>query len=346
MSRKSEARWLKTGALGLLAVCLLAGCSLMPNEEAALKPPLVKPVKPNYTLYEAKRGNIVKELTGTAVFVAAQKQNLFFTEDGARLKSFAVNIGDRVKRGQVVAELETGDLEARYQLQELNLKKAQIMLEQQKQASEADAYAVRLKSIDVQIAQLQLDQLHGQLNRARLISPMDGVVTFIRDVGQGDPVSAYETLVTVSDPDKLNLVYEATASAALAGVELNMDVELQAGSTSLTGKVVQNPLSAPLSADAGTLERISKMIVIRPDGGSEHFKLGEQAAFTITLERKEDVIAIPRAGLRNIMGREYVQVLDGESVKEIDVDTGIVTSTEVEIRKGLQAGQMVILSDS
>jgi hypothetical protein len=45
------------------------------------------------------------------------------------------------------------------------------------------------------------------------------------------------------------------------------------------------------------------------------------------------------------MGRDYVQVLEGESRKELDVEKGIVSSTEVEIRKGIKEGQKVILNN-
>ncbi|MNI96739.1 hypothetical protein D3C73_1552570 [compost metagenome] len=57
------------------------------------------------------------------------------------------------------------------------------------------------------------------------------------------------------------------------------------------------------------------------------------------------MLIIPKVGLRSYMGRDYVQVLEGESRKEIDVEKGIVSSTEVEIRKGLKEGQKVILNN-
>jgi hypothetical protein len=57
------------------------------------------------------------------------------------------------------------------------------------------------------------------------------------------------------------------------------------------------------------------------------------------------VLIIPRSGLRTYLGRDYVQTLDGDSRKEVDVEKGIVSSTEVEIRKGLKEGQTIILGN-
>lgn len=73
--------------------------------------------------------------------------------------------------------------------------------------------------------------------------------------------------------------------------------------------------------------------------------IGNQADITIVTQKRDQVMVIPRAGLRNYMGRDFVQVLDGESRKEIDVEKGIVAATEVEIRKGLSEGQQIILNN-
>jgi hypothetical protein len=45
------------------------------------------------------------------------------------------------------------------------------------------------------------------------------------------------------------------------------------------------------------------------------------------------------------MGRSYVQIADGERKKEVDVEVGLTTPTEVEIVKGLEEGQQVILNN-
>ncbi|MNP32334.1 hypothetical protein D3C76_1255080 [compost metagenome] len=54
---------------------------------------------------------------------------------------------------------------------------------------------------------------------------------------------------------------------------------------------------------------------------------------------------IPRGALRSYGGRNYVQILDGQSRKEVDVEQGIVTQTDVEIRQGLKEGQKIIISN-
>jgi RND family efflux transporter MFP subunit len=344
--KKDKFKLMKTIILGCLLAAAASGCSFLPKEEGTLKPPLVKPVKPNYELYQVKPGSISKTLKGNATFVSSHKENLFFLQSGSRLKALLVNSGDQVKKGQIVAELETGELEAQVQQQQLSLEKARIILQEQKKSNAGDDLAVRLKTIDVQSAQIQMDLLQNQLNKSKLFSPFDGVVSYISDVQKGDMIGAYQPVVTIQDPTKVQLLFEAGSSGDLAGVNVNMAVELTMNNDKFKGTVVQTPLTAPIVSDKSIQERLSKSIVISPDLGDKSVELGQQVEFTIVLEHKENVLTIPKAGLRTFIGREYVQVLDGESRKEIDVEKGIVSSTDVEISSGLKEGQQVILSDS
>ena len=47
---------------------VISGCSLLPKQEEPLAPPLVKPVKQNYTTVEAAKGTIVSSVKGLGAF--------------------------------------------------------------------------------------------------------------------------------------------------------------------------------------------------------------------------------------------------------------------------------------
>ena len=55
------------------ALAVLSGCSLIPKEEEALKPPLVVPVKENFELYEVKPGDITKKFTAVRRLLPAKR---------------------------------------------------------------------------------------------------------------------------------------------------------------------------------------------------------------------------------------------------------------------------------
>ena len=63
----------------------------------------------------------------------------------------------------------------------------------------------------------------------------------------------------------------------------------------------------------------------------------------IVTKKKDNVLLLPARALRSFLGRNYVQILDGERISELDVEIGIKTITEVEIMNGLEEGQQIIL---
>ena len=106
----------------------MSGCSLISKEKATLKPPLVKPVSQKFELAEVKRGDISRELRNTAEFISNKKQDLYFKSSGGRLKSINVESGAKVKKGDVLAELDAGDYESQVFVQKRMLEKATIAL--------------------------------------------------------------------------------------------------------------------------------------------------------------------------------------------------------------------------
>jgi macrolide-specific efflux system membrane fusion protein len=63
----------------------------------------------------------------------------------------------------------------------------------------------------------------------------------------------------------------------------------------------------------------------------------------IVVERKENAVVIPPSALRTYGGRTYVQIVEEDGTKrEVDVEVGLQTSTQVEIIKGLEPGMKVV----
>lgn len=346
-------RSLRLSMTALLAAASLtvfaSGCSLLPKEEEALKPPLVKPVQQNLELYEVKRASIARQLKGSAVFTPAERQELSFKESGGRLKELTVSLGDTVKPGDTVAKIEAGDLEIRLQQQRLTVEKTRILLEQTIEEQPGNERAFRLKAIDLESAQLQLTNLEEQLKRTTLVSTISGVVTFIASLQSGDSVQAYSTIVGISNPKKVNLVYESSSGNDLAGVEVGMEVSFNYREKEYKGTVLQTPSTAPVNntgaGNKALQEKNAKSIYFSIPNPPEDASLGSSVYFTLTLEKKDNVLVVPRGALRSYGGRNYVQILDGQSRKEVDVEQGVVTQTDVEILKGLKEGQKIIISN-
>ncbi|MBP1466888.1 biotin/lipoyl-binding protein [Candidatus Chloroploca sp. M-50] len=111
--------------------------------------------EPERTLYTVRRGEIVNELTLEGRVVQVQ-QGQAFTEDGV-LKAIFVQVGDMVEQGQLLAELDTRDLNAQ-------LSQARAVYEQDRIALER---ARGNAQTQVRQAQVDLDGARSELARAR-----------------------------------------------------------------------------------------------------------------------------------------------------------------------------------
>ena len=335
-------------------VVILSGCSMLPEEDSTLAPPLVKPKRAEYELYEVTRRDITKTLKGTGTLISSKEVALYYRESGGRLKSIEVKDGQKVTKGTIMARLDTGNLESRIKIKANDIKKAEIQLELLK--SEYEKYLslpresqppskdmeemkvnIRLQEIDLDSARIEYSDLLNDLQQSRLISPIDGVVTFVENLKAGDVVEAYKTIIIVADPRNLQLYYQSDATK---DVKVGMKAKVECQGKELDGKVVLAPDNVPEDA----LEKYKNAIVISVNGLPDNLEWGDMLDFTIEIQSKKNVLCIPKKGLRRFMGGTYVQVLDGESKKEYNVETGIETIYDVEILSGLKEGQKVILN--
>lgn len=317
--------------LGLIITGALffSGCGILPKEEQTLAPPLVKPKKQEYEVYEIKKKDITREIKGNGTLASINENNLFTKENGKRVKSIKVQFGQNVKKGDVLVELESDNLENDIKLQQYNIQKAQINYDRAAQGN--DEYSKKLAGVDVQMEKIKLENLQKQLASSKLTASVDGKVVSLESLKEGDIIEPYKSLVTIADPSRLQVVYQGGDSSK---VESGMKATLSLGGKKYDGVVAQLPTSG----------KYKDSIIINFKDTFKDGQLGDGIEVTITLETKKDTIVVPKTAVKNFMGNNTVEVLEGDKKLSIDVEKGIETSTEVEILSGLKEGQKVILN--
>ncbi|SEO23860.1 efflux RND transporter periplasmic adaptor subunit [Paenibacillus sp. OV219] len=343
LTRNRRRTILKQTAALLACASLLSGCSLLPQKELNIQPPLVKPVAEKVDAIEVKKAAIESKFTGVATVASSNNVPLFYKESG-RLKELYVKQGDKVKAGDLIAELDMGDFDLRMNLEKLNLERAQIELHSAR-VNGVTGTSLRMKEIDLEREQLMMDSLKEQYDSAKLISPISGEISYADVKSPGDGLNGYTPLVTIADPTKMWLVHTADDGKTLSAIQKDMQVAVTIDNNKYQGKVVQSPSDAPLTGNKDVDERNTRLLYIEITTKGAKLELGKSAEITISLQKHDNVIVIPKSGLRTYLGRTYVQVIDGDRRKEIDVQPGITTSTEVEIVKGLDPGKLVVLNN-
>ena len=110
----------------------LYSCSIFPEEEEMLAPPLTAPAAVTYRTHTVARGDIVDSVILNGTFVSNESYELSFEKRAGYLSEINVEAGDYVTQGQVLAKLDTDSLEtafarAQYNLRRLEIKKVLAM---------------------------------------------------------------------------------------------------------------------------------------------------------------------------------------------------------------------------
>jgi macrolide-specific efflux system membrane fusion protein len=341
---KSKSNWLKKikahikiiivvifiSALG----SLFTGCGLFPNEESTEAFVLIEPPKTEYKTVEVLKGTISKELNGRGAIIPSKKYNVFFQKHGGCLKELLVKTGDKVDKGQLLAVLDTEDLEYDILEQELKLQKVQVVLKDlvQKKATKMD---IEKASLDVKIEELSLQKLENLMDKSKLVSPVSGVINYSTTNNIGDLIEAYQVIFTIVNSTDCMVEYE---DANVALYKIGMNARILYDGMSYEGEVVSVQYELKKDDKAHKLPYVTIKFLKKPD----KIALGDFTEFIIDLERKDNVLLLSKRGINTSGDYSYVQILENGQVEQRFIDIGIETDTDVEVLKGLKEGDKVI----
>ncbi|KNY25627.1 efflux transporter, RND family, MFP subunit [Pseudobacteroides cellulosolvens ATCC 35603 = DSM 2933] len=255
------------------------------------------------------------------------------------MKKVYVKSGDIVKKGDLLAEIDPGEIENQIKLQEINLKKAQIVynekLKSEGNAVQNNKNGKQMAALDLEAERLKLNGLRSDYEKTKLYAPIDGTVDYVLSLNEGQFIDAYKTLIRIADTTNLQLQY---SEDKIFSFQSGMKVEVTIGIKTYDGEVVRTPSDLPADAD----EDSKKSIRISVKNMPQDVKIGEKALITLRLDKKENAIVLPKNLIHNLGSRNFVQVLANGIREECDVELGLETDTEVEIVKGLAEGDKII----
>lgn len=335
--------WRRALAAGALVMILVSGCGQPAVSDAPAAPP-PSPTETSFPTVEVRRGDLLETIIVNGQLTSTREASLFFRQTG-RLKNITVTSGDRVKAGQVVAELDTGTLGTDVTQAEITMKKARAKLDQAR-AKGADRFEVHLLQLDFDAARLTYEQLSKQLEAARLVIPFDGLVTETQG-RPGEMISAFVPVVTVADPTALQVTAQLPNTGNTARLALGQPATLvldKLPNVKLPLQVVQLPTTAPtLLNGTPTPADVARRFKLNPTKPlPKDLELGMLGRVTVVLREKQGVLLVKTSAVRTAGPRQYVQVVQSGRKRDVDVEVGIVTPTETEIVKGLSEGDRVL----
>lgn len=189
-------------------------------------------------------------VTASAVVVPIQEARLSFTAVG-RVKSVDVKVGDQVKAGQTLVQLDTTLLEAKVREAEANLAVAQIQVGYLKRVG-TDQSHLESAEVEVERAQALVDSAKATLAaQSSLIAPFDGTVASV-DVAPAETVVPGRTVIVLGDLSHYQIETTDLSERDVTRVQVGQTVAvfIEALNRELTGKVVEIALiSSTLGGD-------------------------------------------------------------------------------------------------
>ena len=323
------------GAACLLLAVLLGGCFLLPREESVLAPPLLKTPEIEYRTKTALAGVIEDRVTVGGVFIYPSQYSLKFRFRSGPLRGIYVRYGDEVTPGQIVAELDTDQLQLEVRRQEIMVRKAELAAERTK-AGDVDRFTIENAELDIELQRLRLRQLQEELAKSQLRAPVAGEVVYIAPLSEGESVEAFRTVVQIADPSEILLGYNGPKRSEFA---LGADVTVDVRGEQFQGEVVMTPLNVPRDAP----DEMREMILMRVSDLPAEVEKGDTATVVLIRARREGVIVLPRNLVQTYLGRRFVYVLVDGLREERNVEVGIQTPTQVEVAAGLDFGEEVVV---
>ena len=330
--------------LTILCVVLFTGCSQQSETADVAKEiytPQVSSESEENNIVEAKIGTINQKYYHEADYVNPYKEAISFEIDGI-VSSFNAEDGEKVKKGEVLARLNTDEIDKRIDEQKLRLSSAKKTLSKLNKNKKPDKNEIKSAEYDVLIEQNAYDSLINEREKYTVKAPYKGEVSVQyeegKEIKKGSFVSAGQTLCTMQAANGERLCIMVYANEQFEDVSFGMNCTLTQGKTTENGKITD------IVFQEGGGDYDAYYYVITPDKkNSELVSYGDTINASIDVYSKPNVVIVPTEAIKTVNETNYVDVLvDGMKI-QTDVEIGIQDDTETEIVSGLSGGEQIIL---
>jgi HlyD family secretion protein len=346
----------------IVVTAVLAGVFLLKNW---LNPP-VEVQLATASLTSPSQANAVLTASG---YVVARRKAAVASKGTGTLVYLAVEEGDRVKKGQVIARLDDSDVVASLQRARENLRVAEADLYETKKnlermrtlvnqemiaQAEYDIAEARYKRVvsTIDAAKFGVREAEVAVANTRIVAPFDGTVLKKNaDVGEivaplAGAASSKAAVVTIADMSSLEVDADVSeANITRVASEQSCEIALDAYPQQRYPGYVSNIVPTADRAKATVLVKIKfksyDQRVLPEMGAKITFLTPGASADTANVK---PILTVPATAVATRDGRQVVFQIKDDRAVETPVTTGKKLAGLVEITGGLKEGDKVIIS--
>ncbi len=296
--------------------------------------------------------------------IAPAEQVSVRPEVNGRIATLSVDIGDRVKKGEVLFTLDDQELQNQRSASLTEIDRAKLQLDQAErnynrnkelhddelisdELFEASRTELALAKNALERAQRDLAVAEERLTKTQIVAPFDCTV-LTRPVSVGQAVSGSggvgggTEVLTIADLNQMVIhahVNQADVTRMKSGQEVSVQVEAVEG-LKVTGVVDR---IAPQATIKNSVKGFAARVVIK--NLDPRIQPGMTANLTIPVASVENVPAVPLAAVFTDpeRGERYVYVKNGMTFERRPIRIGVADYFNAEVLSGLRGGETVAL---
>lgn len=320
---------------------VLAGTGCSPNRaESAAQGEQEEERSVSVEVEEVRRGDI-QQTYGTITTLEAEREAKIVARSSGILQDIAVEEGDLVEAGQILAQLDTEQLSLEVAQLEAVVKRLKADLEREQTLVARQLGTTtnleRARS-DYQSQQAQLDLALLKLRYATIRAPFAGMITR-RSVRTGNLIQLNDELFTLVDPHSMQAVLhlpQKELSRAAVGQPALLSVDAFPGKT-IPGTI--DRIRPQIDTDTGTFQ-----VIVAIDNPSGLLQSGMFGRVELIFDTRVSTLLLAGNALVTQDNRSHVFIVREGKAVQTAVELGIKHRNTVEIVSGLQEDDSVVVT--
>ncbi|MFO7765509.1 MAG: efflux RND transporter periplasmic adaptor subunit [Pelovirga sp.] len=261
---------------------------------------------------------------------------------GTIIQSY-VREGMPVITGQKLLEIDSGQTRAQLEQEQQNV--AVLSRRQERLQRLAEDQLVSRQELDnvdnaLTAGRAALTRAEIQYNKSIVKSPIDGVIDR-RHVDPGEYVDPGRPLLHLVSTDELEVIADVPEKDVIF---LRTGQEVTIRQAVIQG-VAAEPMTAVIEhiafvADEGSRTYRTRMVIDQPVGA---VRPGMIARAVFVRHNHQQVVAVPLSAVLDRRGDKVAYIVEEGHAREIRVTTGAAVDGQLIVRKGLRAGQQLVV---
>ena len=308
--------------------------------------------KPDWELevVEIKDEQFIESVSASGEIKAEKFTELTFLSS-ENIKEILVSDGTKVKKGDLIAKLDSLSLYQSYLQAEADLRNKQATVDRVyddlKDKDSTETFTERETRTSAEVAKDKAFRAfviaQKNLTNASLRAPFDGIVNYNEGASIGTYSSPLSSKFSLVDPKTVYFEAEVNEIDIIKITpETKVKIELDAypGDT-FEQQIKSISFVSTITSTGGTAYKVKTSL---PENFDNKFRLGMNGDVSFIVSSKQGVLVVPITAIVDEDEKSYAWVINSnKKAKKVEVVTGASSVDDIEITSGLESGDLVIV---